>query len=190
MRFFLTNTRPGIRRRGRRYCQRQPFSSHLRGNDFTLLASRFEPCELSQMYSQRLGSFPNERNADGLADAIADEIIGLLFNRASSDAFLSVSREGYTRCVAGRWPASTGGASPLQDTDLHTNAFSWRDGSKVRASAIDSSHGSCRFVLLVARHCVQQTCLAKTGPNALQLTVLKECSPLDNHKICLVRTIP
>lgn len=58
------------------------------GSDFTLLPSRFEPCGLSQMYAQRLGSLPIAHNTGGLADTIADGKTGLLFNRASSDAFL------------------------------------------------------------------------------------------------------
>jgi starch synthase len=58
------------------------------GSDFTLLPSRFEPCGLSQMYAQRLGSLPIAHNTGGLADTIADGRTGLLFNRASSESFL------------------------------------------------------------------------------------------------------
>jgi starch synthase len=58
------------------------------GSDFTLLPSRFEPCGLSQMYAQRLGSLPIAHNTGGLADTIKDGQTGFLFNRASSESFL------------------------------------------------------------------------------------------------------
>ena len=58
------------------------------GSDFTLLPSRFEPCGLSQMYAQRLGSLPIAHKTGGLADTISDGHTGFLFNRASPEAFL------------------------------------------------------------------------------------------------------
>lgn len=58
------------------------------GSDFTLLPSRFEPCGLSQMYAQRLGSLPIAHNTGGLADTISDGKTGFLFSRASSESLL------------------------------------------------------------------------------------------------------
>jgi starch synthase len=58
------------------------------GSDFTLLPSRFEPCGLSQMYAQRLGSLPIAHKTGGLADTVADGRTGLLFSHATSEALL------------------------------------------------------------------------------------------------------
>lgn len=58
------------------------------GSDFTLMPSRFEPCGLSQMYAQRLGSLPIGRNTGGLAETIKDGDTGFLFSEPSAVSFL------------------------------------------------------------------------------------------------------
>lgn len=65
------------------------------GTDVFLMPSRFEPCGLNQMYSQRYGAIPLVRRAGGLADTVVDarpETIadglatGFVFDAATADA--------------------------------------------------------------------------------------------------------
>jgi starch synthase len=56
------------------------------GADLFLMPSRFEPCGLNQMYSQRYGTPPVARATGGLLDSIADGETGFLFERADSGA--------------------------------------------------------------------------------------------------------
>jgi len=73
--------------------------SHLieAGSDIFLMPSRFEPCGLNQMYSQRYGTIPIVRKTGGLADTIEDALpeslknetaTGIAFNHPESDALL------------------------------------------------------------------------------------------------------
>lgn len=64
------------------------------GSDLFLMPSRFEPCGLNQMYSQRYGTLPIVRRTGGLADTVepADGYgngTGVVFDEFSSHAFLS-----------------------------------------------------------------------------------------------------
>src|SRR5205814_8055194 len=49
------------------------------GADMFLMPSRFEPCGMNQMYSQRYGTPPIARATGGLGDTVGDESTGLLF---------------------------------------------------------------------------------------------------------------
>jgi starch synthase len=62
------------------------------GSDFLLMPSRFEPCGLSQLYAQRLGSLPIAHRTGGLADTIEDEVTGFLFTEFSLPALLAATR--------------------------------------------------------------------------------------------------
>lgn len=58
------------------------------GADMFLMPSRFEPCGLNQMYSQRYGTPPIARATGGLADTIADGATGYLFEEAKEEALV------------------------------------------------------------------------------------------------------
>jgi starch synthase len=58
------------------------------GSDFTLMPSRFEPCGLSQMYAQRLGSLPIGHKTGGLAETIKDGKTGFLFSQPVPESFM------------------------------------------------------------------------------------------------------
>jgi len=62
------------------------------GADIFLMPSRFEPCGLNQMYSQRYGTPPVARATGGLADTISDGETGFLFERAESAALIAAVR--------------------------------------------------------------------------------------------------
>lgn len=67
------------------------------GVDIFLMPSRFEPCGLNQMYSQRYGTLPIVRRTGGLADTVVDAMpstvkdhtaSGFIFNTPHSDALM------------------------------------------------------------------------------------------------------
>ena len=62
------------------------------GADLFLMPSRYEPCGLSQMYSQRYGTPPIARATGGLIDTIVDGVTGFLFEAAEPDALLAAVR--------------------------------------------------------------------------------------------------
>jgi len=70
-RFFIETSR----RHGDRFCARIGFDDGLAhrieaGSDFFVMPSRFEPCGLNQMYSQRYGTLPVVRATGGLVDTV------------------------------------------------------------------------------------------------------------------------
>jgi starch synthase len=62
------------------------------GADMFLMPSRFEPCGLNQMYSQRYGTPPIARATGGLADTIGDDSTGFLFAQPSEESLVQAVR--------------------------------------------------------------------------------------------------
>jgi starch synthase len=63
------------------------------GIDFFLMPSRFEPCGLNQMYSQRYGSLPIVHATGGLKDTVDDGVTGFVFSEDSPHAlWLTIER--------------------------------------------------------------------------------------------------
>lgn len=55
------------------------------GADIFLMPSRFEPCGLNQMYSQRYGTIPVVFATGGLKDTVEDGVTGFVFDAPSPD---------------------------------------------------------------------------------------------------------
>jgi starch synthase len=56
------------------------------------MPSRFEPCGLNQMYSQRYGTPPVARATGGLVDTVADGETGFVFESAEPSALAAAVR--------------------------------------------------------------------------------------------------
>lgn len=68
--------------------------SHLveAGADMFLMPSRFEPCGLNQMYSQRYGTPPIVHATGGLTDTVEDGVTGFIFSPITAETFLASIR--------------------------------------------------------------------------------------------------
>jgi starch synthase len=85
------------------------------GADAFLMPSRFEPCGMNQMYSQRYGTLPITRATGGLADTVVDcspatladgSASGFVFHELSAQALLAaVERAAGTWHDSARWRA-------------------------------------------------------------------------------------
>jgi starch synthase len=56
------------------------------------MPSRYEPCGLNQMYSQRYGTPPVVHGTGGLADTVEDQVTGFVFRNFSAEDFLGAVR--------------------------------------------------------------------------------------------------
>jgi starch synthase len=76
------------------------------GADMFLMPSRFEPCGMNQMYSQRYGTPPIANATGGLVDTIDDEATGFLMRSATPQALLEATRRALAAYRdAARWQA-------------------------------------------------------------------------------------
>jgi starch synthase len=74
------------------------------GADMFLMPSRYEPCGLNQMYSQRYGTPPVARATGGLVDTVTDAETGFLFEAPESAALVAaVKRALGVYADARRW---------------------------------------------------------------------------------------
>lgn len=102
------------------------------GSDLFLMPSRFEPCGLNQMYSQRYGTVPLVHATGGLADTVIDASHeNLRSGRATGICFLHPDRGGVLYAVrralelradAGIWQA-------LRRAGM-ARSFSWRQAAE------------------------------------------------------------
>lgn len=60
--------------------------------DIFLMPSRFEPCGLNQMYSQRYGAVPVVYATGGLKDTVEDGVTGFVFDEPSADGLWQAVR--------------------------------------------------------------------------------------------------
>jgi starch synthase len=76
------------------------------GSDLFVMPSRYEPCGLNQMYSQRYGTPPVVRATGGLADSVEDGVTGFAFeNLDKQDLLSAVDRALTARRDPARWQA-------------------------------------------------------------------------------------
>ena len=76
------------------------------GADLFLMPSRFEPCGLNQMYSQRYGTPPVVRRTGGLADTVEDGVTGFLFDNPEKEGLVGAVRRALSVYADGpRWRA-------------------------------------------------------------------------------------
>ncbi len=102
------------------------------GSDVFLMPSRFEPCGLNQMYSQRYGTLPIVRKTGGLADTVVDALpetianktaTGFVFNEASASSLLeTVKRAMILYADQKSWVK-------IQTNAMHKD-FSWRHSAE------------------------------------------------------------
>lgn len=97
------------------------------GSDFLLMPSRFEPCGLSQMFAQRVGSLPIVHRTGGLADTVRDGVTGFQFGAHTLDGLLGAVRRAFAvfdaKPVLSRMRRSAMGQS-----------FSWKNSADLYTS--------------------------------------------------------
>jgi starch synthase len=108
--------------------------------DLFVMPSRFEPCGLTQMFSQRYGTLPVVRRVGGLADTVTDATpaalargaaTGVVFDHADSGALLEAVR----RALA-LW-RDAGARAALQGAGMRRD-FSWGPAAAAYAALYDA----------------------------------------------------
>lgn len=110
------------------------------GADVFLMPSRFEPCGLNQMYSQRYGTIPIVRKTGGLADTVVDTLpeslvnhsaTGIMFKEAHAGALLeAIKRAMLLYSNHDIW-------QQMQTNAMHRD-FSWRSSAEQYLALYDS----------------------------------------------------
>lgn len=117
------------------------------GADMFLMPSRFEPCGLNQMYSQRYGTVPIVRRVGGLADTVEDanptnvalgRASGVVFHEPSAAALAQAVR----RAVALYQDPPTW--QRIQRTAMEKD-FSWRQSARHYVDLYTLAIGDCRL---------------------------------------------
>ena len=104
------------------------------------MPSRFEPCGLNQMYSQRYGTIPIVRKTGGLADTVTDTLpesilnntaSGIVFNEASASSLLeAIKRALILYSIPDSW-------KKMQITGMEKD-FSWQKSAEEYLALYDS----------------------------------------------------
>ena len=101
------------------------------GADIFLMPSRYEPCGLNQLYSQRYGTVPIARKTGGLADTVVDALpetlgnktaTGFVFNEATAGTLMEAIKRAlivYSQPEAWKQLQTTG---MQQDYSWHKSA--------------------------------------------------------------------
>jgi starch synthase len=93
------------------------------GVDVMLVPSRFEPCGLTQLYALRYGTLPLVRKVGGLADTVAHDETGFVFESANvNDLSEAIKHTCKTFTSPKRWKA-------MMQKAMVQN-FSWEDAAK------------------------------------------------------------
>ena len=109
------------------------------GADIFLMPSRFEPCGLNQLYSQRYGTIPIVRKTGGLADTVVDTLpetlnnntaTGFVFNKATPGTLMETIKRALTvYSRAETW-------KQLQACGMQKD-FSWNNSAKAYRALYD-----------------------------------------------------
>ncbi|MDD5754998.1 MAG: glycogen synthase GlgA, partial [Methylococcales bacterium] len=102
------------------------------GADVFLMPSRFEPCGLNQMYSQRYGTLPIVRHTGGLADTVVDTLPETMANHTATGFVFNDAHAGTLLEAVKR--ATLLHSFPEVWQQLQTNAmsrdFSWQNSAE------------------------------------------------------------
>lgn len=116
------------------------------GADMFLMPSRFEPCGLNQMYSQRYGTVPIVRRVGGLADTVEDaNPTNLTLGRASGIVFHEPSASALTQAVQRALALYHDPTAwqRIQRTGMGKD-FSWRQSARHYVDLYDLAANDCQ----------------------------------------------